>query len=159
VEPALLLPVTDALPLNELHVHELGRSDGPTLMLLHGLSDSAMLAGRGGPLASRLPHRRPDARGHGESPRFDPATSGSNRLQGMVADVVALLDPLADQGGGIPILVGRSMGARCRRFRTGGPARPGPRWRAGGPAVVQRVATLQCGYGPADDSAVGPALP
>jgi pimeloyl-ACP methyl ester carboxylesterase len=53
----------------------------------------------------------PDARGHGQSPRFDPATSGSNRFEDLVTDVVCLLEALADEGAPIPLLVAHSMGA------------------------------------------------
>jgi pimeloyl-ACP methyl ester carboxylesterase len=81
-------------------------------VLLHGFTDSGLCW----PDAVRRwrDHYRivaPDARGHGESPRFDPATSGSNRVDDMVADVVTLLESLATQGGGPPILLGHSMGA------------------------------------------------
>ena len=93
-------------------VHELGRADGPTLLLLHGLSDSGLCW----PDAVRRWRHTyriiaPDARGHGESARFDPATAGSNRFEDMVADVVLLLQGLAGQGGEMPVLVGHSMGA------------------------------------------------
>lgn len=93
-------------------VHELGRPDGPTLVLLHGFTDSGLCW----PDAVRRWHHdyrivSPDARGHGESPRFEPATSGSNRFEVMVADVVSLLDGLAGEGVVLPILVGHSMGA------------------------------------------------
>jgi pimeloyl-ACP methyl ester carboxylesterase len=95
-----------------LLVHELGLADGPTLLLLHGLSDSGLCwpdaVGRW-----RHDYRivAPDARGHGESARFDLATSGRNRFDDMVADVLFLLERLADEGGATPILVGHSMGA------------------------------------------------
>ena len=95
-----------------LRAHELGQADGPTLVLLHGLSDSGLCwpdAVRCWRYAYRI--FPPDARGHGESPRLDPATSGSIRFQDMVADVIALLEALTGQDGGIPILVGHSMGA------------------------------------------------
>lgn len=95
-----------------LKVHELGRSDGPTLVLLHGLSDSGLCW----PDAVRRWRDEyrivaPDARGHGESPRFDPETSGSNRFDDMVADLVILLEALDGEGGETPLLVGHSMGA------------------------------------------------
>jgi pimeloyl-ACP methyl ester carboxylesterase len=98
--------------LDDLRVHELGRSDGPTLVLLHGLSDSGLCW----PDAVRRwghDYRilAPDARGHGQSPRFDLASSGSNHFDEMVADVVALLEALAGEGGEGPLLVGHSMGA------------------------------------------------
>ena len=102
-----LLSVTDLLS-----VHELGRTDGPTLVLLHGFTDSGLCW----PDAVRrwLHDYRivaPDARGHGESARFEPATSGRNRFEEMVDDVVSILEALVSQGGGLPLLVGHSMGA------------------------------------------------
>jgi len=96
-----------------LRVHELGRDDGPTLVLLHGLSDSGLCW----PDAVRrwLHDYRilaPDARGHGESARFNPATtSHGNRFGDMVADVVSILEALAVEGVHAPLLVGHSMGA------------------------------------------------
>jgi pimeloyl-ACP methyl ester carboxylesterase len=99
-------------PPHGLKVHELGRSEGPTLVLLHGFTDSGLCW----PDAVRRwggDYRivALDARGHGESARFDPATSGSNRFDAMVADVVALLEALADERGEPRFLVGHSMGA------------------------------------------------
>src|SRR5664279_2944588 len=72
-----------------LRVHELGREDGPTLVLLHGLSDSGLCwpdAVRRWRHGYRIV--APDARGHGESPRFDPVTSGSNRFADMVLSLI-----------------------------------------------------------------------
>jgi len=98
--------------MHGLKVHELGRSDGPTLVLLHGFTDSG-LCWPDGVRRWGGDYRivALDARGHGESARFDPATSGSNRFDAMVADVVALLEALADEGGQPRLLVGHSMGA------------------------------------------------
>jgi pimeloyl-ACP methyl ester carboxylesterase len=81
-------------------------------VLLHGLSDSG-LCWPDAVRRWRHDYRivAPDARGHGESPRFDPATSGSNRFEDMVADVVSLLEALVDEGSEPPLLVGHSMGA------------------------------------------------
>jgi pimeloyl-ACP methyl ester carboxylesterase len=95
-----------------LRVHELGRPDGPTLVLLHGFTDSGLCW----PDAVRRwrdDYRivAPDARGHGESARFDTTTSGSNRSEDLAADVVSILEGLARGGGDPPILVGHSMGA------------------------------------------------
>jgi len=99
-------------PRNACKVHELGQAEGPTLVLLHGLSDSG-LCWPDAVRRWRHDYRivAPDARGHGESPRFDPATAGSNRFDDMVADVVLLLKALAGEGDEVPILVGHSMGA------------------------------------------------
>ncbi len=95
-----------------LRVHELGRDDGPILMLLHGFTDSG-LCWPDAVRRWRHDYRivAPDARGHGESPRFDPATSGRNRSDVMVADVVLLLETLTSESDGRPLLIGHSMGA------------------------------------------------
>jgi len=92
--------------------HELGRADGPALVLLHGFTDSCLCW----PDAVRRwrgDYRivAPDARGHGESLRFDTTTGGSNRSEVMVADVVSLLEGLTRESDQLPILVGHSMGA------------------------------------------------
>ena len=93
-------------------MHELGREDGPTLVLLHGFTDSG-LCWADAVRRWRHDYRivAPDARGHGESPRFDPAKSGSNRTDVMVADVVSLLEALTRESDDLPLLVGHSMGA------------------------------------------------
>ena len=93
-------------------MHELGRTDGPTLVLLHGLTDSG-LCWPDAVRRWRHDYRivAPDARGHGESVRFDPATSGINRSEDMVADVIFILEGLTRGGGTLPLLVGHSMGA------------------------------------------------
>ena len=94
------------------HVHELGRADGPILLLLHGFTDSGLCWPDA---ARRWRHEyrivAPDARGHGESPRYDATTGGSNRSGPMVADVIFLLEGLARDGGERPVLIGHSMGA------------------------------------------------
>jgi pimeloyl-ACP methyl ester carboxylesterase len=81
-------------------------------VLLHGLSDSG-LCWPDAVRRWRHDYRivAPDARGHGESPRFEPAISGSNWFADMVADVVALLEALGAADGETPLLVGHSMGA------------------------------------------------
>ena len=93
-------------------VHELGRTDGPTLVLLHGFTDSG-LCWPDAVFRWQGEYRivAPDARGHGESPRYDPATAGSNRSDAMVADVVSVLESLTGEGRELPVLVGHSMGA------------------------------------------------
>jgi pimeloyl-ACP methyl ester carboxylesterase len=95
-------------------VHELGRAQGPTLLLLHGFTDSGLCW----PDAVRRwrdDYRivAPDARGHGESARFDPATGRSNRFDQMVGDVVTVLETIRSEGkvAGTPLLIGHSMGA------------------------------------------------
>ena len=95
-----------------LRVHELGRNDGSTLVLLHGFTDSG-LCWPDAVRRWRHDYRivAPDARGHGDSPRFDAATSDSNRFEDMVADVVSLLEAISREGGELPLLVGHSMGA------------------------------------------------
>ncbi len=82
------------------------------MLLLHGFTDSG-LCWADAVRRWRHDYRivAPDARGHGESPRFDPATSGSNRSEAMVADVVFLLETLTRKSGELPLLVGHSMGA------------------------------------------------
>jgi pimeloyl-ACP methyl ester carboxylesterase len=104
--------VTDPRRVPDLSVHELGRADGPTLVLLHGFTDSG-LCWPDAVQRWRSDYRivAPDARGHGESPRFDTITSGSNRSEVMVADVVSLLEGLTRESDQLPILVGHSMGA------------------------------------------------
>lgn len=106
-------PTTDPLRLTgPLRLHELGRPDGPTLVLLHGFTDSGLCWPDA---VRRWSHDyrilAPDARGHGESARFDPATLGGNHFEVMVSDAVALLEALAGDGVEAPILVGHSMGA------------------------------------------------
>ncbi len=95
-----------------LTIHELGLDDGPALVLLHGFTDSGLCW----PDAVRRWHQSyrivaPDARGHGESARFDPATGGGNRSEEMVADVVSILEGLTGRHGRLPLLIGHSMGA------------------------------------------------
>jgi pimeloyl-ACP methyl ester carboxylesterase len=97
-------------------VHELGLPYGPTLVLLHGFTDSG-LCWPDAVRRWRHDYRiiAPDARGHGESARYDPATGGSNRFEAMVADVVSLLEAIRGEGEaqdiGRPLLVAHSMGA------------------------------------------------
>jgi pimeloyl-ACP methyl ester carboxylesterase len=78
----------------------------PTLLLLHGLTDS----GRGWPEAIR--HWESDyamvlvdQRGHGESPRFTAAQLDSRPGDQMVADAIGILEQL-DR----PVVVGHSLG-------------------------------------------------
>ena len=94
-------------------VHRFGRSDGeaPTLVLLHGLTDS----GRCWPDAVRRwsgDYRVVtwDARGHGESDRFTPDELRHGVGEIHLADLVAVLEQLAQEGITRPVLVGHSMG-------------------------------------------------
>ncbi len=94
-------------------VHRFGRSDGeaPTLVLLHGLTDS----GRCWPDAVRRwsgDYRVVtwDARGHGESDRFTPDELRHGVGKVHLADLVEVLEQLAQEGITRPVLVGHSMG-------------------------------------------------
>lgn len=106
------MPVNTRNPPGRLKIHELGRAEGPALVLLHGFTDSG-LCWPDAVRRWRSDYRivAPDARGHGESPRFDASTSGSNRSEVMVSDVVSLLETLTSESDQLPILVGHSMGA------------------------------------------------
>ena len=90
----------------ELAVHRSGNPDAPTVVLLHGVTDSGttwpdLLAYWG----DRYDVLAPDLRGHGSSPRFTPEQLP--QAPGvMLADVVALLDARPE-----PVaLVGHSLG-------------------------------------------------
>jgi len=96
----------------ELTVHDHGGpQDATTLLLLHGLTDSgecwADAAARWVPRYRVLAW---DARGHGTSPRFTRDQLEIGVGEAMVADAVALLEFLRDQGVERPVLVGHSMG-------------------------------------------------
>jgi pimeloyl-ACP methyl ester carboxylesterase len=97
----------------DLAVHRFGRgdTDAPTLVLLHGLTDS----GRCWPDAVERwgdDYRLVawDARGHGESERFTPAELEAGVGETHLADLVDLLEVLAEEGAAQPVLVGLSMG-------------------------------------------------
>jgi pimeloyl-ACP methyl ester carboxylesterase len=97
----------------DLSVHRFGRTDpdAPTLLLLHGLTDS----GRCWPDAVerwRGDYRLVawDARGHGESERFTPDELEAGVGETHFDDAVDLLEVLAEEGASRPILVGLSMG-------------------------------------------------
>jgi pimeloyl-ACP methyl ester carboxylesterase len=97
----------------DLTVHRFGRTDAdaPTLLLLHGLTDS----GRCWPDAvARWQDRYRllawDARGHGESERFTDAELAAGVGETHLADVLDLLEELRDEGTPPPVLVGLSMG-------------------------------------------------
>jgi pimeloyl-ACP methyl ester carboxylesterase len=97
----------------DLTVHRFGRTDAeaPTLLLLHGLTDS----GRCWPDAvARWQDRYRllawDARGHGESERFTESELAAGVGETHLADVVDLLEALRDEGTVPPVLVGLSMG-------------------------------------------------
>lgn len=97
----------------DLTVHRFGRTeaDASTLVLLHGLTDS----GRCWPDAvERWGHDYRvvawDARGHGESERFSPEELENGVGETQFADLVDLLEVLAEEGATRPVLVGLSMG-------------------------------------------------
>lgn len=98
---------------DHLHVVRAGSPSSPTLLLLHGFSDSAECWHQAVP---RWSHDWyvvvPDARGHGTSPRWDDVRMDARPGAVMVDDVVALLHSLvADGGSPRAVLVGHSMGA------------------------------------------------
>ncbi len=97
----------------DLTVHRFGRTDAdaPTLLLLHGLTDS----GRCWPdaVARWQEDYRVlawDARGHGESERFSDEELAAGVGETHLADLVDLLESLRDDGTPLPVLVGLSMG-------------------------------------------------
>ena len=97
----------------DLLVHRFGRTDAeaPTLLLLHGLTDS----GRCWPDAVArwsADYRLLawDARGHGESERFTAEELDAGVGETHLADAVDLLESLAADGVDRPVIVGLSMG-------------------------------------------------
>ena len=94
-----------------LHWFGRGDADAPTLLLLHGLSES----GRCWPdavdrWAADYRIVTWDARGHGESERFTPSELETGIGETHLADLVAVLEQLADEGVTTPVLVGHSTG-------------------------------------------------
>ena len=100
-------------PSEDLSLHRFGRTDAgaPTLLLLHGLTDSGRCwpdaVGRWQDDYRVLAW---DARGHGESERFTEAELRSGVGEIHRDDLVDLLEVLVDEGVGRPVLVGHSMG-------------------------------------------------
>jgi pimeloyl-ACP methyl ester carboxylesterase len=96
----------------DLAVYEYGRPDAgtgaaPTLVFLHGLTDS----GQGWPEAVAHWERdyailSVDQRGHGRSPRFTPEQLEQHPGETMVRDAVAILEQL----GAAPVVLGHSLG-------------------------------------------------
>ncbi|MCM0639406.1 alpha/beta fold hydrolase [Cellulomonas wangsupingiae] len=96
----------EAVPTDGLTDHRSGDPDAPTVVLLHGVTDSGttwpdLLTHWG----DRYDVHAPDLRGHGASPRFTPGQM-AYAPEVLVADVVALLDALP----GPVALVGHSLG-------------------------------------------------
>lgn len=103
--------VVDGVPdiETDLVVHHHGRdlAEGPTLVFLHGLTDS----GSGWPEAVRHWERdyaivALDQRGHGQSPRFTAGQLEQHPGEVMVADAVSLLEQLPHR----PVVIGHSLG-------------------------------------------------
>ena len=106
-------------------------TDGPPVVLLHGLAGSAR------EMALTLPGHRiiaPDQRGHGHSERRPADLS----REAYVADVVRVVEALA--GGGPVTLVGQSMGAHTAMLTAA--------WH---PEAVSRLVMLEGGVGGSED--------
>ncbi|MGZ4517705.1 MAG: alpha/beta fold hydrolase [Mycobacteriaceae bacterium] len=85
-----------------LHVHHFGPSDGPPVLVLHGVSGHGA---RWWAVAEQLPHVRviaPDLRGHGRSPDVPPWS-----IEQHVEDLLAVLDA---EGVESAVVVGHSFG-------------------------------------------------
>lgn len=100
-------PILDETTGLTVHRHGPTPDVAPTLLLLHGLTDS----GEGWPEAVRHWQDRwaivaPDQRGHGQSPRFTQEQLGRHPGEVMVEDAVALLEALPTP----PVVVGHSLG-------------------------------------------------
>ena len=98
-----------------LAVHWYGRDDtaAPTLILLHGLTDSGRCWGdavcrwvHSGYRVAAL-----DALGHGASPRFTTGQLDSGPMEAMVETTLEAVEEIARGGRHSPVLVGHSMGA------------------------------------------------
>ena len=96
--------------MTDLTLHELGRPDGPTLVLFHGNGDSGLCwpgAARRWGTAYRV--CGVDARGHGASPRFSAAEV--DRAGELLADdAERVLEEVAADGSPV-VAVGHSLGA------------------------------------------------
>ncbi len=95
--------------IGRLAVHEYGDSSAPTLLLLHGVTDSGRCWGD---LVERLGSSyrlvAPDALGHGESDRLTPEELVGDGVAAMTEAAELVLEELAEAG---PVLVlGHSMG-------------------------------------------------
>jgi pimeloyl-ACP methyl ester carboxylesterase len=94
-----------------LSVEEAGDPHAPTMLLLHGLTDSA---DTWAPIASAGVNRyrlvAVDLRWHGRSPRFTNAELAGDAAQVMAQDVVQLMQGLAMEHGPVDVL-GQSLGA------------------------------------------------
>jgi len=103
--------MTSGHPRSDLVVHQHGLSSGPTLILLHGLTDS----GECWPDAVRrwVPTYRVltvDARGHGSSPRWSADQLKAGVGETLRDDMITLLESLEHAVAKRPVLIGHSMG-------------------------------------------------
>lgn len=105
------------MPVTHLHddltIHHLGLADpaAPTLVLMHGLTDSGPCwADAVARWSSSYRILAWDARGHGRSARFDGGRLATGVGETHLADAVSLLEWLVSSGASAPVLVGHSMG-------------------------------------------------
>lgn len=80
-----------------LAVRAEGRTEGPTILLVHGYPDnSSVWDGVAGQLAERFRVMRYDLRGHGESE--EPGTRDGYRIEHLVEDLVAVVEAVSPDG-------------------------------------------------------------
>ena len=95
-----------------IHLYDHGGPDGAVaLLLMHGLTDSGECWGDAVPRwVDRYRVLSWDARGHGRSARFTTDQLEAGVGETMLADAIAVLEHLRENGIDRPLLVGHSMG-------------------------------------------------